>query len=74
MKGKILSLKNDKNFIWYSFKPEIFSLQCIDNIRLTFDKYKEPKIEYNLKKPYKNQIPKSFGFHNKGIIFAITQL
>ena len=70
MKGKIISVKNDKNFIWYKFRPEILSLECIDNIRYFFDEYKEPKIGYHSKR-YKNYLPINFGYHNKGSIYAI---
>jgi hypothetical protein len=71
MKGTILSSQNDKNFIWYRFKPEVLSLQCVDKIRFAFDEYKEPRAEYNLKQPYENQIPKNFGFQCQEDIFAI---
>ncbi len=71
MRGKIISVKNDKNIIWYSFKPEISSLKCIDNIRYAFDKYKEPKVNYDSKKSYERLLPIRFGFHDQNEIYAI---
>lgn len=71
MKGNIISVLNDNNFVWYRFKPEILSLKCIDNIRYAFDEYKEPKINYDSKKSYENQLPKSFGYHDQNNVYAI---
>ena len=67
----MLLITNDENFLWYRFKPELLSLKCIYNVRYAFDEYREPKIDYDLKKPYDQQMPRSFGFHDKGKIFAI---
>lgn len=71
MKGTILSTRNDKLFIWYHFKPEILSLNLIDDIRYTLDEYKEPKINYNLKEKYEKRLPKSFGYHEDDEVYAI---
>ena len=71
MKGTLQSLKNDKSFVWYRFKPEVLSLILIDEIRYFFDKYKEAKIKYELDGKYKKQKPRSFGFHDQDNVYAI---
>ena len=71
MKGTILSAKNDSSFLWYRLKPEILSLKHIDDIRYSFDEYKEPKADYNLKDKYEKLLPLRFGYHDQDKVYAI---